>query len=460
MIKISPIKLSLWLILLISSLTSNISNSIEENFNAVQLQPSDFAYGSILQTPISSSLYSITLTEAIYQGSVQSNLNDLRIFNDKKEIVPFILEYTSQDTQINTQLKDLSFFRVNKNENHSTTFSIIESNKQSLNQNAKIQKEKNITYSKKATDTDYIVDLRKFQRPLKSVKLTWDSTNQNQIIHASFATSTNLQDWTPLVPDAVLAKLSYQNKMLEQNKIEFPATKANFLKISFKNDNSFQLNSVQGDFLLTHEAIHNWTQLRAEKYNNASEIEFDAHAYFPIDTLTINLPQNTLLKVKIFSKKEKDNSWELRHTDTIYHLYSEDQKIVSPPIHIKRQSDRFWLLRVEDNNINLQNIMPTLTLGWVPAQLTFLAQGPGPFLLAYGNATAPIAHFTVLPADAQIKPATMGPQIILGGSSKLQLPPAEKPLPWKQWLLWTLLIMIIIFLAKTSFQLYKELFKK
>ena len=110
------------------------------------------------------------------------------------------------------------------------------------------------------------------------------------------------------MPDAVLAKLSYQNKMLEQNKIEFPATKANFLKISFKNDNAFQLNSLQGEFLLTHEAIHNWTQLTAEKYNNVSEIEFDAHAYFPVDTLTINLPQNTLLKVKIFSKKEKDKS--------------------------------------------------------------------------------------------------------------------------------------------------------
>ncbi|MEJ2132297.1 MAG: DUF3999 family protein, partial [Gammaproteobacteria bacterium] len=87
--------------------------------------------------------------------------------------------------------------------------------------------------------------------------------------------------------------------------------------------------------------------------------------------------------------------------------------------------------------------------------LTFVAQGPAPFLLAYGNVSASAAPDRVEPVlaameeaeprEAAVGAARLGAEITLGGPARLEPPPA--PFPWETWLLWGVLIAGIALLA-------------
>ena len=97
-----------------------------------------------------------------------------------------------------------------------------------------------------------------------------------------------------------------------------------------------------------------------------------------------------------------------------------------------------------------------LHVEWVPNEVTFLAQGQGPFLLAYGNATAirAEADLSPIPATLQIAPAALGSRQVLGGSARLVGNPPD--FPWMRAILWGVLVLAVILLAWMAYRLANE----
>ena len=100
----------------------------------------------------------------------------------------------------------------------------------------------------------------------------------------------------------------------------------------------------------------------------------------------------------------------------------------------------------------------------MPEQLLFIAQGEGPFTLAFGSAqvdavTTPLGKLLNqdnLANNGQlIKAAQLGSRVQLGDAAKLQ--PAPPPLPWKKWLLWAILVVGVMVLAAMALKLSKQM---
>ena len=88
-----------------------------------------------------------------------------------------------------------------------------------------------------------------------------------------------------------------------------------------------------------------------------------------------------------------------------------------------------------------------LQVEWVPDEVTYLARGRGPFMLAYGNssATTDQSDFNQIPVSIEIAGATVGAPILLGGLSRLSV--QAPPFPRSRFALWGILILAVLGLA-------------
>jgi len=107
---------------------------------------------------------------------------------------------------------------------------------------------------------------------------------------------------------------------------------------------------------------------------------------------------------------------------------------------------------------------PRLEAGWIPEALRFVARGDAPFELVFGSATATAAETSLemldpaagaRPQAVQPQSTQAGPMVEAGGAARLLPPPP--PLPWKQWMLWAVLVAGVLGLAVLAWRLTREI---
>lgn len=96
-------------------------------------------------------------------------------------------------------------------------------------------------------------------------------------------------------------------------------------------------------------------------------------------------------------------------------------------------------------------------MGWLPDNLYFLATGNSPFTLAYGSTKLTIRQynqevFSYLIKDIKHDTVTLGESYTLAGEKVLT---ANKP--YKQWILWSILVLGISLVIKMMASLIKQI---
>jgi hypothetical protein len=247
---------------------------------------------------------------------------------------------------------------------------------------------------------------------------------------------------------------------------------AKYLRISWPlGDKQVVLNSVEAEVAQPgSEAPFHWSFAQSMKVEGpAGRYRFTMEGYYPIERVAVVLPQpNTLVSVRLFSSDdEKGSHWTQRYQGVIYTLQQEGQTLASGPITIGRTTDRYWRLDVDQQSGGLGSGQPQLKAGWRPQRLLFVARGGRPFTLAFGSARA-----EALPVDsnlqgvlaalqqggdgsATVQAVTPQPMHRLGGEERLRPPPP--PLPWKKWLLWTVLIIGVLAMLLMARSLYRQM---
>jgi hypothetical protein len=111
--------------------------------------------------------------------------------------------------------------------------------------------------------------------------------------------------------------------------------------------------------------------------------------------------------------------------------------------------------------------MPTLKLGWLKYRLFFLSRGNPPFTLAYGAASVSKSDYSMdklIPKIRKtgnldlVQTAHAGDPFIIGGDEKLTDP--APALPWKKWVLWTVLFASVAVLGAMAIGLFKQMNKE
>jgi uncharacterized protein DUF3999 len=105
---------------------------------------------------------------------------------------------------------------------------------------------------------------------------------------------------------------------------------------------------------------------------------------------------------EILSRSKPGDPWRRVTTATVDRLTRQDDELTSADTVVGDDTDRYWLVKVDQRGGGIGNGPLVMNAGWVPHRVVFAARGAGPFQLAYGRrdtepTAIPIA--TLVPGD-------------------------------------------------------------
>ena len=451
--------------ILLGLLLANSPYAADTNPPERPAQPDDFAYAVPVQFEGQDALYRLNLPLSVYQHSTRPDLGDLRVFNAQGEVVPHMLQVAESSSVGEAESAELILFPLQGAE-HSSLDQLSVSIKQNFN-GTLINIGSQVKTATPPKLSGYLLDANAIKQPIQALELEWSQGKENFAGSIHIESSDDLQHWTTLTHKAPLASMQFGGHSLLQKRVEFAATKSKYWRVSWpQTQTPLLLTSVNAELAATHiETPLIWHASPGKSVEDkAGEYQFDLAAQLPIQRVRISLPQmNTLVQAGVYSRATPADSWQLATNTRLYKLTHAGQEINNPDLTLAN-NHRYWLLRVEQKSGGLGNGLPTLQAGWRPHQLHFVTRGAAPFQLAYGSYAIKPAAFemqNLLPAataDApqlSIAEAKTGAQITLGGEARLSPPPA--PLPWKKWLLWTILVSAVLMLGWMAYRLTQQM---
>ncbi|HEX2585532.1 MAG TPA: DUF3999 family protein, partial [Steroidobacteraceae bacterium] len=146
----------------------------------------------------------------------------------------------------------------------------------------------------------------------------------------------------------------------------------------------------------------------------------------------------------------------------VFDIHYNNQDRRNDVINIGSTTAPEWRLLFPDNSEPPASA-PSFELGYLPAKLRFLAQGSGPFTLAYGNAklTTPsalscdglLSTLTTMDKQSLIGTPTIGSTQLLAGKDALIV---KKQIPMRTIMLWGILLIGVGIIVKIALSLLKN----
>ncbi len=432
---------------------------------AQPLRREDFAYGMELSVSGNNAMYSLTLPAEVYTGCTQPDLGDLRVFNAHGP-VPHLLRQP-QAEQTAKPAYDLPFFplteRSNTNNGGSSLGIAIGSS------GALIAISAGGTEQPTQAVTAYLLDVSAVQHFPDWLELAWQGQGEQFSASVHLESSDDLNSWQH-VASASLADLRFGGHKLLRNRIELGQHAAGkYLRLSWPSGkDGVSLSAVKAGYESeTRTQPRTVLTLTGQPDTTAAAGRaawlYTTAGVFPVDQLNIRLPeQNSLAEFAVYSRSDEKAAWQRRTSLLAWRLTVNGVNLDNALLHLAPTTDRFWRLETEANG---SNPAPSLELGWLPGQLVFMAQGTGPYSLAYGRAGLEPARSQVAQLLKAVEPvsggtlieaARAGTQTVLAGKAAL-VPKTE--LPWRVWLLWAGLIAGVLAVGAMAWKLFREMEK-
>ncbi|MCQ4164567.1 DUF3999 domain-containing protein [Tahibacter harae] len=319
-----------------------------------------------------------------------------------------------------------------------------------------------------AAPREFLVDLSQNSTPLQALLLEWPADSapfQSQVVLYG---SDDLQHWNRL-SDGLLAELRNAGEQLRRNRLELrPEAHFRYLRLSAAATAPLPpLRGIAAESAPPPpEPEWRWLSLQGKEQRDGAQIHYDyrLEARIPVQQLDVLAnTSNSAVDWLVHSREQEDLSWNRRAGPwTGYRVAAASSVEASAPQRLGAATrDRLWRVDAAQR----VNAVPTLSLGYRPEVLVFLAQGQGPYAVAAGSRRAqrqdaPLA--TLLDAlrrhhgpDWKPYPAVPGPGRVLSGERALATPPAppRPPVEWTSVLLWVLLVGGAAFIAGIALRL-------
>ena len=404
--------------------------------------PEDFAEGIPLQASAPASAYRLPLPDAVYALSTRDDLGDLRVFNQAGQVVQHALcspPAPSVDTARPLPVHGLPAGRGDQ----AAAAGLSIETADGLRMRWREAPSQGPVPASGAFE--YILDARDLDAQLTGVRLDWRwrSPEGRAELPIRVEASEDLDQWRTVVPRSTLLRV--EDDTLEVATVTLPQRRYRFLRL-------IPLDERARDWLRGASALPlpdagdgpalNWVAAAAQPDETDADgaLRFRSERPLAARQWRLDLPgPNRVLRVALSSRADPDGPWRTRFQGNV--ASGPDQSLTgaqstgssaTPP-------DRLWRLRILSGAESLGSEPLRLELGYVPLELAFLAQGEGPFLLAYGSGTAPPAQVIDCARLDTAAPAEALPARELGGEAALR--PAPEPLPTRRIVLWGILLL-------------------
>jgi hypothetical protein len=268
-----------------------------------------------------------------------------------------------------------------------------------------------------------------------------------------------------LVPASTLLRATSGEQELKRERIELPARAYAYLRVQ-RTDGGPPLTIAGVTAERVGEAVEFdpvWFMATNHVTDDIEVLFYDTGRRAPVTYARLRLPQeNSSVRVTLHSRDDAKAPWSQQWDGEAYRIVTDTQRRESPPAQFAATSDRYWRLKIaKDPQLYRATV---LELGYRPARLRFLAQGPGPFTLAYGSRRAEVSPASAcdalladFAADERSRLVGEGEQQVarvLGGDTALR--PVPRQTPVRLVVLWSVLIVGVGLLVAMALALLKR----
>lgn len=422
----------------------------------------DFAYEALIELKEPGSVYRAPLIVEVYKGLTREDLGDLRVYNAAGEVVAHGL--TRPSAEPGKALIDLPVFAVPiSGDGASGDVSLF----------VATGERGSIIALKTGTPTagersEYLVDASQSEDPLAALEISWaEAMPADRFLRTLLVdASDDLKTWRSVTQGAV-ASLHRDDQVLEQRRIEVPSQRVKYLRLRWADPKtSLSITGVRAEFRPKAVLERDWLRLQRGVTGDPGEHRFDVQGLMPVDRARVPLPTNSVARVAVLSRQKAGDPWVLRGQKTVFALQTTEGEIkddeipLRPGVHHSQ-----WLLRFERGANGLGSSPPELELGWTPHELVFVARGPAPFNVTYGQARAAAAGDYGINELLERSKRDNGERVeiraaAIGTPSSLRGEVARTVAwyaPWRQWLLWAVLLVSVGVLAALAVRISRQI---
>ncbi len=407
------------------------------------LKPSDFDYGFKVSVPETESVYSFTLPAHFYGHIKKIDASDMIVFNADGDPVPFSLRRPAPES-----------YRTS--DNQSAPFFIID-------------EEPDNTSEADKKPVEIIIDLSYFPQTPAALRFIFNSGKEFNALVNVYVSSSDLNSWSVITDSVNIAQLRSSGNMIKRDTVELPPLphSAKYLKIQSSKriaaqaikeiDVSFHPSPVYGKAeRLAVESTY------TPSANNGSA-QYDTHGHYPVEWIHFDIPPSYLFPdFTISTRNNSGEPWQpLRYRVRIAH-YPLDESVNGAGIRDSR--NRFWQLTV-DGALPAKN--NSAVFYWRADELIFMAKGPGPYTVAYGNdnftPSADILSASRALGNTEMRITAVSPDIkpaYIGVAKQNQAVQKKSPFNLKNILLLGATLLVVAALTLSAVRLIMDINRK
>ncbi|HCM9274463.1 TPA: DUF3999 domain-containing protein [Enterobacter kobei] len=432
--------------------------------------PRDYAFGRSLETSVPSQWYRVLLPLAVYEQSTSPNLDDVRVFNQSGEPVPFSL-VTATRPQVVAQSTALRLFPLDASPLAAAP-DAGDSNKILLRSGNGVEI---VLEGQKAAvaGQHYLLTLPEQatgEMAISQLQLLWNPPQTSWQGTASVYYSEDLKRWYTLREDMPLLDVVSGQDRLKLDRIDTDTVlspDANRYLMVVLNAQSQGMtltgvNAISAPAQMAPEAI----DLEGEgEQLSTSEAQWHWAHPQPLSTVSFLLNGDGVLPVEIAWRSTEKDTWHPLKKEVLYRLEGK----TSAPVSLN--GERIQAVKITTLNARLPEYLPNVIGHRDRVDLVFNAQGKAPYVLAWGNGAAKPANLEpdmLIPADlrktydmANLPQADIVDDVALGGEARLTATSAgEQESRMNALLVWSVLIVGVILLALMAWRIWRETQRK
>ncbi|HDS6853525.1 TPA: DUF3999 domain-containing protein [Enterobacter cancerogenus] len=428
--------------------------------------PQDYAFGRSLNTSVPSLWYRLTLPLAVYAQSTSANLDDVRVFNQSGEPVPFSL-VTATRPQATAQSTALRLFPLD-----ASVLTAGDGNTLLLRSRNGVE----IVLEEPkaaAAGQHYLLTLPEQttgELALSQLELLWNTHQTSWQGTASVYYSEDLKRWSTLHKDMPLLDVVSGQDRLKLDRIDTdivlsPDANRYLIVVLDTQSQGMTLtgvNAISAPAQAAPEAI----DLDGEgKQLSTSEAQWQWAHPQPLSAVSIFLKGDGVLPVEIAWRSTEKDTWHPLKKEVLYRLNGKRSASVS------LGGERVQAIKITTLNARLPEKLPDVIGHRDRVDLVFNAQGKAPYVLAWGNGAAKPAKVEpemLIPADLRktydsenLPQVDIEDDVALGGEGRLTATFAsEQESRMNALLVWGVLIVGVILLAVMAWRIWRETQRK
>ena len=307
---------------------------------AADVSLSGFAFGMQVITAADGSAYRVTLPVGIYQDAVREDLADIRVFNANGEVVPYSVNRPPARTSTHDSAIALPLFALR--DDTPAAADAVRVTIDSPNAAVNLQTKGSIAVS--GAIKQYILDGRPLAAPAAALQLAWPEAAPDFTGRLRIDASDDFASWRTLAEAAPIANLHANGAQLVHNRIELPATRAKYWRLSWIGKSApFELTAVLAE---PAESRIEAERSTLEVVGSTSgvvrgEYRFDLGARLPVERINLGLPEiNTVVAVELLSRMHPQDPWRHVAGRQFYRISSADGELRNDPTDIASDYDR------------------------------------------------------------------------------------------------------------------------